>query len=415
VNFIQRAAFNIWQKAVGFPAWSVSDFQAYQNSMRLSSGDAWSGSLVTGVSALQLAAVWSCISILARVKASFPIDIVVKKDGVDIAEDHYLGELLDQAPNPYMTAFDFHEAMTLQLGLSGNAFAQIVKVGKRVTALWPLQMERMRVVLERGELRYEYSAPDGTVKKLTPEEVLHVKFFSIDGITGLSPIAYQRETMGHALAAQRYGATLFRTGGVPTGVLQHPGNLKPEARDKLREDWQKMHSGQAAVAVLFEGMTYSKIGMSMDDAQFIGTMRLSAAQIHDIYGVPFDFSAMAEKTATYASSEQYNRKFVDYTMAPLCRRFEQAYKRSLLSTEKGVTAIHNMDSLLRGDSAARAAYLGTLVDKGLMKRNEARQKLNLPAVDGGDDLTVQSNMIDLADLQKIGAQPAPQLPAGGTQ
>jgi len=132
-------------------------------------------------------------------------------------------------------------------------------------------------------------------------------------------------------------------------------------------------------------------------------------QICRWFGVPsIMIGHHASGGTTWGSGvEQIMLAFSKQGMRSLCKRVEAAIRRDLLTPEdrKRITVKFNMDGLLRGDSASRAAFLSTMVNVGIMTRNEARGHENLPAKAGGDDLTVQSAMLP---IQKLGAAlPAP--------
>ena len=216
--------------------------------------------------------------------------------------------------------------------------------------------------------------------------------------------------MGEAARCPNYG----RLGG----EITHPGKPGPEARAKLREEFQELHGGPGnagKVLLLWEGMTYKETaGVSPADAQWMETKKMSVSEIAAIYGVPLNLLGQADKTATYASAEQFNQFFIDYTLQPLAVRLEQTLTKGL-QLEEGVSVRFNLDALLRGDSRTRAEYLSKLVANGLMTRNEARAKENLAPLDGGDELTVQSNMTFLDQLQSLADATAVRQtpPAGG--
>lgn len=418
MTYAQKAGKWLFEKATGIRAWRSSDPwpTQYGSILGLDSASS-SGIVVTGPSSLQLSAVYGCTSLLARVHGSFPVRIVQKIGNTrKILDDHYLAPLFKDAPNPLMSWMDFSEQQSLSFDLTGNAYAEIVRIGKRITALWPLHPERVKVILKGGELSYEYTKESGQIETYAKEDILHVRNFSMDGVNGLSPIAAQREVLGRALAEQNYGSSVFRNGGRPSGVLSHPASLAPEKAQKLRESWEQIYGGSqnaGRTAVLWEGMKYEAISLSLADAQYIDSRKMSVAEIASTWGVPLNLLAQSDKSATYASAEQFDLQFVKYTISPRCVRFEQAFKRALFANEPGVYAKFNLGSLLRGDAASRASYYSTMVQNGLMKRNEARSFEDLDPVDGADDLTVQSNMIDLSALQKLVAQSTTTPATGG--
>jgi HK97 family phage portal protein len=300
---------------------------------------------------------------------------------------------------------EFREAVSVNFDLFGNAFIEIKKTPSGGVALYALESRKMNVKIENNEPVYEYQTATGT-RKYRHSQIIHLRNFSIDGLTGLNPIQQQRQAIGTASAQQTFSAKMYRNGGRPSGVLEHPGFLSLDAVGNIRSDWEKVHSGAdnaGKVAILWEGMKYNAIGMTADDMQFIESRKFQVAEIARIYGVPHHLLGDLER-ATCSNIEQQNIEFVQYVLAPYCAKWEQRLNQSLLSKEPGIYAKFNLSALMRGDAASRAHFYSSMVQNGIMSRNEVRHLEELNTIDGeADSLTVQANMLDLSDLQKITA------------
>lgn len=243
-------------------------------------GGSTAGKAVTERSAMQMTAVYSCVRILSEAIAGLPLQFYryTESDGKEKAVDHPLYFLLHDEPNPEITSFVFRETLMTHLLLLGNAYAQIIRNGRgEVIALYPLMADRMSVNRDRdGQLYYEYTvysddAPTvkGSSVRLTPTDVLHIPGLGFDGLVGYSPIAMAKNAIGMAIACEEYGAKFFANGAAPSGVLEHPGTIKDPSR--VRESWQSTFGGSSnanKVAVLEEGMKYTPISISPEQAQF---------------------------------------------------------------------------------------------------------------------------------------------------
>jgi HK97 family phage portal protein len=254
-------------------------------------GGTTAGKAVTERSAMQMTAVYSCVRILSEAVAGLPLHLY--KYGADGSKqksvDSPLYFLLHDEPNPEMTSFVFRETLMTHLLLWGNAYAQIIRNGKgEVVALYPLMPNKMTVNRdENGRLYYEYmvSSDEAPINKmstvrLSPADVLHVPGLGFDGLVGYSPIAMAKNAIGLAIATEEYGAKFFANGAAPSGVLEHPGTLKDP--DKIRESWTNVYGGSAnsgKVAVLEEGMKYTPISISPNEAQFLETRKFQINEI----------------------------------------------------------------------------------------------------------------------------------------
>lgn len=238
-----------------------------------------------------MTAVYSCVRILSEAVASLPVHIYKYNDsgGKEKALDHPLYFLLHDEPNPEMTSFAFRETLMTHLLLWGNAYAQIIRNGKNeIIGLYPLMPDRMTVDRdENGKLYYEYqlSSDDahtmkGSTVVLQPKDVLHIPGLGFDGLVGYSPIAMAKNAIGLAIAAEEYGSKFYANGAAPSGVLEHPGVLKDPG--KVRESWNAIFGGSAnsnKVAVLEEGMKYTPIAISPNEAQFLETRKFQINEI----------------------------------------------------------------------------------------------------------------------------------------
>ena len=374
-------------------------------------GGSTSGKAVTERSAMQMTAVYSCVRILAEAIAGLPLHLYrYTPDGSKVkAVDHPLYLLLHDEPNPEMSSFVFRETLMTHLLLWGNAYAQIIRNGKgEVVALYPLMPNRMSVDRDKhGQLYYTYTrasdeAPtmNGMTVLLPPSDVLHIPGLGFDGLVGYSPIAMAKNAIGLAIATEEYGAKFFANGAAPSGVLEHPGTIKDPSR--VREAWMSQFGGSAnsgKVAVLEEGMKYTPISISPEQAQFLETRKFQINEIARIFRIPPHMVGDLEKSS-FSNIEQQSLEFVKYTLDPWVIRWEQSIQRSLLNSEekKKYFAKFNLEGLLRGDYQSRMNGYAIGRQNGWMSANDIRELENLdriPAEDGGDLYLINGNMLPL--------------------
>ena len=374
-------------------------------------GGTTSGKAVTERSAMQMTAVYSCVRILSEAVAGLPLHLYKYTDsgGKAMALDHSLYRLLHDEPNPEMSSFVFRETLMTHLLLWGNAYAQIIRNGKNeIVALYPLMPNKMSVDRdENGRLYYTYyRGSDEAIKNkefavtLQPSDVLHIPGLGFDGLVGYSPIAMAKNAIGMAIACEEYGAKFFANGAAPGGVLEHPGTVKDPQR--VRESWQSTFGGSGnanKIAVLEEGMKYTPIGISPEQAQFLETRKFQINEIARIFRVPPHMVGDLEKSS-FSNIEQQSLEFVKYTLDPWVIRWEQSIQRSLLNSEekKKYFAKFNVEGLLRGDYQSRMNGYAIGRQNGWMSANDIRELENLdriPAEDGGDLYLINGNMLPL--------------------
>ena len=295
--------------------------------------------------------------------------------------------------------------------LWGNAYAQVIRNGKgEVVALYPLMPNRMTVDRDaKGKLYYRYittsdDAPtmEGSTVTLSPADVLHIPGLGFDGLVGYSPIAMAKNAIGMAMACEEFGAKFFANGAAPSGVLEHPGTIKDPAR--VRDAWQSQFGGSSnsgKVAVLEEGMKYTPISISPEQAQFLETRKFQINEIARIFRVPPHMVGDLEKSS-FSNIEQQSLEFVKYTLDPWIIRWEQSMMRILLSADdkKEYFIKFNLEGLLRGDYQSRMNGYSIARQNGWMSANDIRELENLdriPAEQGGDLYLINGNMLPLGN------------------
>ena len=380
-------------------------------------GGSTAGKNVTERSAMQMTAVYSCVRVLSEAVAGLPLHVYkYRSDGLGAASagkekavSHSLYSLLHDEPNPEMTSFVFRETLMTHLLLWGNAYAQIIRNGKgEVIALYPLMPNRMTVDRDSsGRLYYKYyRGSDEAIRSkeyevvLSPYDVLHIPGLGFDGLVGYSPIAMAKNAIGLAIATEEFGAKFFANGAAPSGVLEHPGTIKDPS--KVREAWQSQFGGSSnsgKVAVLEEGMKYTPISISPEQAQFLETRKFQINEIARIFRVPPHMVGDLEKSS-FSNIEQQSLEFVKYTLDPWVIRWEQSIQRALLRPEekKRYFAKFNVEGLLRGDYQSRMNGYAVARQNGWMSANDIRELENLdriPAEAGGDLYLVNGNMLPM--------------------
>ena len=375
-------------------------------------GGSTAGKSVTERTAMQMTAVYSCVRILAEAIAGLPLHLYRYGDNNSKSKaiDHPLYHLLHDEPNPEMSSFVFRETLMMHLLLWGNAYAQIIRNGKgEVIALYPLMPNKMTVDRDsNGRLyyRYQHSADEANTMEnsaviLSPADVLHIPGLGFDGLVGYSPIAMAKNAIGMAMACEEYGAKFFANGAAPGGVLEHPGVIKDPNR--VRESWQSTFGGSGnanKIAVLEEGMKYTPIGISPEQAQFLETRKFQINEIARIFRVPPHMVGDLEKSS-FSNIEQQSLEFVKYTLDPWVIRWEQSLARALFTDaeKKNYFFKFNVEGLLRGDYQSRMNGYATARQNGWMSANDIRELENLDRIsaeDGGDLYLINGNMLPLA-------------------
>lgn len=376
-------------------------------------GDRLAGVMVTHEEALRLSAVWACVTVIAKSIASCRWDVFLERPNGDreARRDTMAYRLLNERPNPEMTAFSFREAIVIQSLIWGNSYSEIEKDrGGRPVGIWPISPERGELERDRatGRLVCAVSNYDKPETILDYADVFHLHGPGVDGIAGFDVVATAARTLAHASAAQRFGQAFYGNGTQMGGVLSSDKTLTPEQMKDLREQVNAKHQGPDKAfrfLMLGGGMSYQALSVSPDDAQFIETNQHLVEEVCRYFGVP-PHKIQHLLRATNNNIEHQGIEFVRDALVPWAERLAQEADFKLLPDWRGIKSRLDLDWLAEGDAKSKAETDSILVQNGLMSRNEARKKRGLNTVGpDGDKLTVQLNM---TTLDKIGMdQPQP--------
>lgn len=391
---------------------------------KLAGTETASGVYVDEEGSLQATAVWACVRVIAETVASLPLHLYRRRSGGgrERATEHPLYELLHSMPNPEMGALEFREALTGHLCTWGNAYAEIeYNRGGNAMALWPLRPDRMQVKREQGRLWYYYRVDQvGTPQRLPAERIWHLRGFGANGVMGYSPILLHKQAVGLSLATEEFGARFFGNGAEPGGVLQHPGKVSDTGAKHMRESWEDAHKGLSRshrIAILEEGVTYQKVGIEPEAAQFLETRKFQLVEVARIYRMQPHMIGDLDR-ATFSNIEHQGLEFVMYTMMPWFVRWEQGVHRNLLTPaeRRQYFAEYLVDALLRGDTQSRYAAYAVARQNGWMNADEIRERENMnPLPDGqGQIYLVPMNMIPASQAGAgLGSSEQPPEPPAG--
>ena len=380
----------------------------------VSASGAVGDSIINDERSLQISTVFACVRLISSVTACLPLDVFETKgeDRSKVGLDNPLARLLRYSPNQFMTAFDFRVAMTMQLCYYGNAYALIERnsVGD-IVSLVPLLSVNMDVRLEGKRVVYRYRR-DSEYADFKQTEIFHLKGFGFNGLVGLSPIAFGAKTAGVAVAMEDQQRDFYANGAKSPQILMTGDGkvLNKEQRAQLEENFKEISGGavRKRLWILEGGFTTQAIGVSPQDAETMAARKFQVSELARFFGVPPHLVGDVEKSTSWGSGiEQQNLGFLQYTLDPYLEIWETSILRWLVkpSDVGRIHAEHNRAGLLSGDSTARANYMKTQVDTGLLTINEGRRIDNRPPLPGGDVATRQSQNVPLTQLGQ--PNPAP--------
>lgn len=379
-----------------------TDIDAYRAAMGYRDRD--SGQDVNVDTALQLSVIFAAVRLVAQTVATLPLIVYRKKNGGgrEVAVDHPLYALLHDSPNADQTAVEFWEEIITYIALRGRAYIRkTFDVTGTIIALTPLHPDRMgaRRLLSNGSYLYPYNDP---VKGLVdiPEREMWVQ----KGYLGLSVIQYGARSMGAAMASEKASAKLYGNDMRPVAVVTRDEFLNHDQRRQTKEaiaDGMMKSIEGGPMRLIEGGMKYQQLSLSAEDAQLLESRQFSVEDLCRWIGVPPSMIGHGTAVSNWGTGrEQINLSFLQYVLGAYTERLEQGITKNLIRPEerRRLYAEFSVEGLLRADSAGRAQFYSAAVQNGWMTRNEVRELENWPTKDGGDDLTVQSNLVPVSLL-----------------
>lgn len=380
------------KKSLGFgsgeKSWSLSDPAISDLFGALPTA---SGVVVNAHTALHVPAVLQSVRLVAETVGSLPCKLYRDAEGSkDAAKDHAGNRLSHNRVNGWTSAGHLRTLLTADALLHGAGYAHVV----RTSDGRPVEIHRLapgsvqRRFRDDGEPFYVVTDADNRQRPLSFREVLYVPAF---GHT--SPVQLGNEAIGVAMLLERHAAQFFGSGARPSGVISNESKTGSDEKGattianilKSFRRWRESANGDPLI--LEGGWKFDQPAMTSTDAQFLEHRLEQVREIARIFGVPpsmlFELSR-----ATWSNAEQMAASFLQLCLRPWLDRWQDAYATVLLTEDEQDSLYFEfvIDDLQRADAAGRAEIFGKLVAMRAMTPNEVRAAMNLPAIEGGDEL-----------------------------
>ena len=365
---------------------------------------------------LKNAIVYRCVNEIAKGASSVPF---ILKNGDQILDVHPLIDLLNR-PNPLQSYSEFFSSLYGYVLLSGNAY--VLKVGSELGSPRELhQLRPDRINIKGGgnpiPEKYEYII-NGKIQNtyLVDQEngwseLKHVKLWNpLDDYYGCSPLsAAALEVDQHNMSA-KHNVNLLNNGARPSGAVTFKPkddqgfavNLSESQRQQLLTDLNNRFSGvgNAGRPMLLEGdFGWIEMGLSPKDMDFLNLKHLSATDIAMCFGVPSQLVGVPD-AQTYANVAEARLALYEETIIPYLKKIASDLNEWLIPMfDDRLTLEFDIDSIPALSERRKKIYenVTSAVREGIMTRNEARERIGLEPLEGGDGLYISANLFPLGD------------------
>ena len=316
--------------------------------------------------------------------------------------------LLQEEPNPIMTASSLWEQVTINRMQLGNGFVYIERdVFGDVVALWLAICGGYNMV--DGTYNITYMSADGVVNlaEVPKENVLHFPntFRYMNGFWGIPTIQYAVETLSLIKTQKQQALETAAKGGrvklligeeKPTSA---PGTLAfgMFGKDTMQEYAKEINSQiyEQDVVALRGLSSVQNISMTAAEMQAVEQVNLGLDDVARFWGTPRPL-LMLDTNSHYNDYQNATMEYLQRTIAPDKTDMEKEIARKLLGLKfYGSRDIHICEKPLLAMDLERQAKVDQLHLQMGWTVNEIRREHDMPAIENGDIAYVSTNLAEL--------------------
>jgi HK97 family phage portal protein len=383
----------------------------------------------------------ACVAAKARALSQLPICVMSQDDnGVfvdaikspnvgarDKAKAKQVANLLAQ-PNNFQSTYEFWYQFLMWYELAGEAFTLWWRKNQDSATETPLEMYLLDSTLIAVTITptrypsYRLSTPSYGFSRDEPlafNQVMHVKEMNWQGSAGFNKGILAAELVSLDQDIDLYANYIMQNGAKPSGMFTTE-NVIPDAKYKeiaarLKEAWSAMVSSKTSDPskagqgmLLDQGMKYTPLNMlTLQDTDAANLKLQTMKRICGLFGVPPAMIGIADQK--YNNTQTMMDEFYKSSMYPLTINIQQKLKQHLFVGYPNLCIQFDTRDFLKGDPLNQMNFAVAGVGAGIMTPNEAREYLNMPNIDGGDELK------DNGKVEPISNSPQDTGGGGGNQ
>ena len=371
-------------------------------------------------SVLTYHAVYSCVTLIASdVSKCRPRIVEQDRNGIWAEVETAAFTPVMRKPNKFQNRIKFYEQWIVSKLLHGNTYVLKQRDNRGVvTALYVLDPSRVKVLIApNGDVYYDLDTDNlsGVAEKtiVPASEIIHDVMVPLyHPLCGVSPLTACGVAAAQGLNIQRSSSKFFANGAQPSGILTAPGNIDEEQAKQFKEEWERNYTGDNAgrIAVLGGGLKYEAMSVNAVDSQLIEQLKWSAETVCSTFHVPAYMIGVGP-APTYNNINALHQQYYSQCLQKLFESIELCLDEGLGLDKRIDGKVYgtefDLDDLLRMDTATLIESESKAVGAGIKKPDEARKRLNLPPVPGGDSPYLQQQNYSLAALAKRDAKEDP--------
>lgn len=356
------------------------------------------------------------------------------EDGRNRLRTGPLADLLAE-PNAEMTQFDLIEATEISRCLYDETYWFVGRDTKAPSG-WVLRHIPTRWVIGKigatafSVKAYRVAIPgiSGSYTEIPAENMIVFHGFNpVDPKAGTPPVSALKAILAEQVHAQVYRDQMWKRGGRVGSWIYRPAppgapQWSADARDRWIKDYREQFAGDNAPRaggepLLEDGMEIRTSRFSAKDEQFVEASKLSLATCAQVYHINPTMVGLLDN-ANYSNVREFRRMLYGDNLGPDIERTAQRINKKLvplMADKRRVYVEFNLQAKLAGSFEEQSDLLQRAIGGPYMTRNEGRAKLNMPAIDGGDELIVPLNVTPNGDQEPTPAEPPDDDPSEPTE
>lgn len=368
----------------------------------------WFGRTFWGVDNSKLATNETIFSVITRIANTISILPLKLYKDYEVVHNQASDVLINE-PNPSMHGYDFINKMEVSRNETGNAYAAIVRDNRmQVEKLIPIDPTYVTPFINTDDedLWYQVQGTGGTYY-FHNMNMIHVKHITgIPRWEGISPLDVLKNTLEYDKAVQEF--SLIEMKKPETFIIDYAANLEEEKKKQVLENFRHFYKEYGGILIQEPGVEIERLEKKYFASDTLNSEKITRSRVANVFNIPLEFLNDHEGQS-FSSNEQAMIQYVQMTITPIVRQYEQEFNRKLLTREErnnGNYFKFNLSGLLRGDTDTRAKFYQYGIRNGWFSQDEVREREDLPPIGGNaSKLWVSGDLypIDMDPSERKGA------------
>lgn len=354
----------------------------------------WSYQQFNKAGAMNISTFFQCTDLISSSIAQLPIKVkaIESKEEDTVLTNHPLNMVLD-GKDLFINRFTMVKTIIQSIILTGNAYLKIERGANGIIkSLQFLESSDVNIIYNKAmkEKKLHYVVSNTSIQNVVnPEDMLHFKMWSNDGVKGISLIAYANQEISIGGFGEQYAFNSFQNAGNQTSVvIETDTPVSANQKQQIINSWtNNMTQGEGGIVVMNAGQRAKQWSLTPADSQLLESRQFNAEMLCHFLNVNPAIIGLKGYTQPKTFEDSQN-ELLTRTLAPFIRMMEEEFKRKLVGENEDIKIIFDVSSMLRMSKQSEANYYGTLLDKGVLSRNEVRKILGYPTIEGLDEYLI---------------------------